>query len=209
LKTLLLPLRHRGAFTLLELMVGVTTASAIFAVILTSGVAIYRGCTAAVDFSQQANKQARAIDYVSRDLRAALSVGTPGGTALTLDMPDCYTGYDSGGAPTGGLVDPVIADGLPVYGNAAQPIRVRYSVVGGRLIRQQTVPSIGQTTALIVATDVSAFDVCFLPMSTKVRCSITFAPRQHQGITALHPGVTATATVAARMLRVKEPDPIP
>ena len=92
--------RGRGAFTLLELLVGVTTASAIFAIILTSGVAIYRGCAAASDSSEQENDQLRAIDYIARDLRNAISATTPGAGALSLSLPDSYAAYDDGGMPS-------------------------------------------------------------------------------------------------------------
>lgn len=192
------------AYTLLELMVGVATASAIFAIILTSGVAIYRSCTAADDYSMQTNRQLRAIDYISRDLRCAHSAAMPAGAmTLSLTIPDCYAAYDDGGIPTGAPVDPEIVDGNPVYGDAAQPIAVNYYVADSALIREQTVPATGQITRLVVATDVTGFELNFVPLSTLVKFTISFAARQHQGITGLRPGAQASATVAARMLRLK------
>ena len=147
----------RAAYTLLELMVGVTTASAIFAVILTSRVAIYRSCSAAEDYSHQSNDQLRAVDYLTRDLRSALSVTIPlSGQVLLLTMPDSYTSYDGAGIPTSMPVDPVIVDGVPVYGDATQPVTVTYSVSNGSLVREQFVPSSGQTTQLVVASEVGA-----------------------------------------------------
>ena len=199
--------RRRGAYTLLELMVAVTTASAIFAVILTSGVAIYRSCSAAEDYSHQSNEQLRAVDYLTRDLHSALSVTIPlSGGSLALTMPDSYTSYDSAGIPTSGPVDPVIVDGVPVYGDATQPITVSYSVSNGSLIREQFVPSSGLTTQLVVASEVGTFDPTFVPLSGVVKFSLTFAPLPHPGITALRPGTTVSATVEPRMLQKKIED---
>ena len=185
-------------------MVGVTTASAIFAVILTSGVAIYRSCTMADDYSYQANEQLRAVDYVSRDIRSALSVAIPdGGQTLTVTLPDCYTSYDGGGIPTSTPVDPVIADGVPQYGDAAQPVTVTYYISDGKLIRDQYVPVTGQSAQLVVASNISAFVSNFVPLNNAARFSMTFAPQMHQGITALRPGKTVSVTVSSRKLRQK------
>ena len=81
--------RGNGAYTLLEMLVAVSTAAAIFAVILTSGVAIYRSCTMADDYSHQANEQLRAVDYLSRDIRSALSIDVPtDGLSLSVTLPE-------------------------------------------------------------------------------------------------------------------------
>lgn len=197
------PARARAAYTLLELLVGVTTASAIFAIILTSGIAIYRSCTAAGDFSDQTNQQQRAIDYVSRDLHSAVSVTTLIPGTLSMTLPDCYTAYDDGGMPLGPPTDPVIINGVPTYGDAAQPVSVNYFVNDHALIREQTVPASALTVRLVVASGVSAMEVSIDPLSTVVKFTIVFQARSHQGVTALRPGSRTTATVAARMLRMK------
>ena len=195
--------RGRGAYTLLELLVGVTTASAIFAIILTSGVAIYRSCSAADDFSVETNAQLRSIDYVTRDFRNATAVTIPsGGATLTLTLPDCYAGYD-GGMPTSEPVDPVIVDGVPVYGDPSVPVVLNYYVSGGVLIREQFVTATSQTTRLVVATGVNAFSVTMMPLSTAARVSIQFTPKPHPGNAALRPAAAISATVAARMLRIR------
>ena len=204
MKTTLHNTRGRGAYTLLELMVAVATASAIFVVILTSGVAIYRSCSMADDYSYQANEQLRAVDYISRDLRSALSVAIPtDGSTLTVTLPDCYTSYDAGGIPTSTPVDPVIADGMPQYGDPTQPVTVTYYISEGKLIRDQFVPSIGGGGQLVVASNVSTFVSSFVPLNNSARFSLTFAPQMHQGISALRPGTTVSVTVSARKLRQK------
>ena len=191
-----------NAYTLIELMVGVAVAAAIFATILTSGVAIFRSCAAADDFSNEIGDQMRALDYIARDLRGALSVNISTGV-LTLTVPDAYSSYDADGNPGGNLGDPVIVNGSPRYGDAANPMSITYSVSGGNLVRQQTIPSISQTTSHIVASHVASFQSSFVSLSTAVNYSITFDPLPHPGVTALRPATTATATVAARMLHSK------
>ena len=156
------------------------------------------------DYSFQANEQMRAVDYLSRDLRSALSVGIPtGGQTLTMTLPDCYTSYDAGGIPTSTPVDPVIVDGVPYYGDAAQPVVVSYYLSDGKLIRDQYVPTTSQGAQLVVATNISQFVSSFVPLNNSAKFTMTFAPQVHQGITALRPGARASATVAARMLRIK------
>ena len=195
---------RRNAYTLLELLVGVTIASAIFATILTSGVAIYRSCASVDDYSYQANEQLRAVDYISRDLRCALSVTIPvGGQTLALTLPSIYPTYDAKGNPTSAPVTPAIVNGAPVYGNPAQPVSVTYFVTGNSLLRQQTVPALGVTNSRVVARNVSNFQMNFVPLSTVVNFTLTFAPRVHQGMTTPQAGTTVAATVATRMLRIK------
>jgi type II secretory pathway component PulJ len=196
--------KQSSAYTLLELLVGVAISSAIFGTILVSGVAIYRSCMSSDDYSYQANEQLRAIDYISRDLRSALSVTIPaGGQTVALTLPDIYTTYDAKGNPTSAPVNPVITSGAPGYGNAAQPLSVTYYVSGNSLLRQQTVPALGQTTTKIVASNVNDFTLNFVPLSTVVNFSITFSPRKHQVSNNLKPGTIVTTSVAARMLRIK------
>jgi len=204
MNTMKLQNRRCAAYTLVELLVGVAVASAIFGTILTSGVAIYRCCMASDDYSYQANEQLRACDYISRDLRCALSVTIPaGGQTVALTLPDIYTSYDAKGNPLSAPVNPVITNGTPEYGNAAQPLSVTYYVRGNQLLREQTVPATAQTTTKVIADNVKDFTLNFVPLSTVVNYSITFAPRKHQGTNNLRPGTKVASTVAARMLRIK------
>ena len=196
--------RSAAAYTLVELLVGVAISSAIFGTILVSGVAIYRSCVASDDYSYQTNEQLRAIDYISRDLRSALSVTIPaGGQSVALTLPDIYSSYDSKGNPLSAPVTPMINAGTPEYGNTAQPLSVTYYVSGSSLLRQQTIPAIAQTTTKVIARNVNDFALDFTPLSTVVNFTITFAPRTHQGVTNLQPGTRVAGTVAARMLRIK------
>ena len=74
---------------------------------------------------------------------------------------------------------------------------------GSVLQRQQTVPALGVTTSRVVARNVNNFQMNFVPLSTVVNFSLTFAPRAHQGTTTPQSGTTVAATVATRMLRIK------
>jgi Tfp pilus assembly protein PilW len=195
---------RRGAYTLIELLVAVSAAAAIFITILTSGVAIYRSCTTADDYSLSINDHSRAADYLTRDLRNALTVAIAGGgTTLTITQPDCYSSYDSEGNPTGPLVNPVVTDGLPNYGDPTAPITITYWLSGGVLQRELIVPSASVTTRLSLAQGVSAFNVSFVPLRSSVVFSLSFPPKNRPGIAATLQESTITDTVAVRMMRAK------
>jgi hypothetical protein len=186
------------------MMVSIGIASAIFAVVLTSYAIIFRSCTAMDDYSYQANEELRTVDYLSRDLRSALSVTiSNAGQTLALTLPDAYGTYDANGNPTSAPVSPAIVSGAPVYGNAAQPVSVTYYVSGSSLLRLQVVPSINQTTTNVIARNVNSFQMNFVPLSTVVNFTLTFTPRYHTGVQSLGPGTTVAGTVATRMLRIK------
>jgi Tfp pilus assembly protein PilW len=191
-----------GAFTLMEVMVSTALASAITLAILTTGMSITRSSFAAEDYSYQTNEQNRAVDYITRDIRRALTVTIPaGGQTLSVTIPDVYPGYDAQGLPTGPLTDPVISKGVPTYGNATKPLVVTYYVSGSSLIRQQKVQSTGKTTELVVANKVNDMQLRLVPLSTVVNYSITFAPHRTSGGSHLSPGTVVSGTAAARTIR--------
>ena len=193
-----------SGFTLLEMLIAVAIGSSIFMVLMTSGVSILRSCGAADDYSYQSNEQLRSVDIIGRDLRNAISVTVPAGSqTLAVTLPDYYSTYDGLGNPTSAPVNAVISSGTANYGDPTKPIAVTYYVSGGSLIRQQVIPSKSQTTQLYVARNVNNFQLSFVPLSTVVKYSITFAPRLHPGTSNLAAGTTISATVAARTIRIQ------
>ena len=195
---------RRSAFTMVEILVGMGIASAMFAAALSAGLGVLRSLYAADDYSYESNQQSRAMDYIARDIRGALTVNLPtGGQTLTLTLPQYYSSYDAQGNPTGSPVDPVFDGNVPVYGNVAQPLEVTYSVNGQQLIRQQTVQSTGAIARLVVCEDVNEFQLVFVPQTTAVQYSISFQPRQRSASAALRAATTLSATVASRPIRFK------
>ncbi len=62
------------AFTLIEMMVAIATASAILGVILTSSIALQRSFKALDNYFATHMQQIRIVDYLARDVRRGLSV---------------------------------------------------------------------------------------------------------------------------------------
>ena len=197
--------RHTG-FTLLEMMISVGISGILFAVLLTSGTHILKSLYVADDYSNESNQELRAMDFLARDIRGALTFTIPtGGSSLTLTLPDYYATYDAQGNPTGSPKDPVIASGVPGYGNTAQPLQVVYSVSGNNLLRQQTVQGTGATATLVVCSNVSNFQMNFVSLSTSVKYSITFLPKYQGASAALQAGTMLAGTVCARTMRIQSP----
>jgi Tfp pilus assembly protein PilW len=193
-----------AAFTLVEVLVGSAIASAMFAAALYAGVGALKSLYAADDYSKESNEQLRAMDFIARDIRGALTVTVPvGGQTLMLTLPEYSSAYDAQGNPTGSPVNPALAANAATYGNATQPILVTYSVNGGSLIREQVIQSTGSTSRLVVAENVSALEHAFVPQSTTVKYSISFQPRQRGASAALRAATTLTGTVASRPMRLK------
>lgn len=198
--------RGRPGFTLLEMMISVGISGILFAVLLTSGTHILKSLYVADDYSNESNQELRAMDFLARDIRGALTFTIPtGGSSLTLTLPDYSSSYDAQGTPTGTPRDPVIASGVPGYGNTAQPLQVVYSVSGNTLLRQQTVQATGVTTTLVVCSNVSNFQMNFVSLSTSVKYSITFLPKYQGASATLRAGTTLAGTVCARTMRFKSP----
>ena len=198
--------RGHAGFTLLEMMVSVGIAGILFAVLLTSGSHILKSLYVADDYSNESNQELRAMDFLARDIRSALSFTIPtGGSSLTLTLPDYYAAYDAQGNPTGAPRNPVITSGVPGYGNTAQPLQVVYFVSGNNLLRQQTIQATGTTSTLVVCSNVSNFQMNFVSLSTSVKYSITFLPKYQGASSALQAGTTLAGTVCARTMRFQSP----
>ena len=203
----------RAGFTLLELLTSITIASALLAGVLSSGSFATKSLYVADDYSDESNQELRAMDFLARDIRGALSFTIPGGgSSLTVTLPEYYTLYDAQGNPVGNPItnpptrrDPVVTGGLPGYGNTAQPLLVTYSVNGSNLLRQQTIQSTGVSSTLVVCSNVSSFQLSFVALSTSVRYSITFLPKLQASSAALRAGTTLAGTVCARTMRFQSP----
>ena len=191
----------REAFTMVEVIIGMAVAAAMLAATLYAGSGLLRSLYAADDYSGESNEQLRAVDYIARDIRGALTVNIPtGGQTLVLTLPQFYASYDAQGNPAGAPVNPSLAGGTPVYGNVAQPLQVTYFASGQNLIRQQVVQSTGATAQLVVSTNVNNFQLAFVPQGTAVHFAITFQPRQRSASAALQAGTMLSATVASRQI---------
>jgi len=197
---------QRAGFTLFELLISVSIAAAIFAAVLSAGSFALRSLYTADDYSNESNEELRAMDFLARDIRGALSFSIPAGAStLTLTLPDYYTSYDAQGNPTGAPRNPVITSAVPGYGDTTKPLLVTYLVSGTNLIRRQTVQSSNTTTELLVCSNVNAMELAFVAMSTSVNYSITFQPKLQSASAVLRAGTKLTGTVSARSMRFHTP----
>lgn len=186
----------------MELLIAIGVSGTMLAITMSAWVGAVRSLAIADDYSYESNEELRAVDYIVRDLRRALSVTIPaGGSSLNLTIPDYYTAYDSQGNPTGNLVSPTIVNGAPVYGNAGTPLSVSYSMSGNQLIRTQTVQATGAVSNLVVCARVNNFALAFVALSTTVTFNINFDPKYQTISTVMRNGTTLSATVAVRGIR--------
>jgi len=178
------PLSHFSGLTLVETMFAVAITVVLCAAFLNSSITLQRSFSAAESYSDATNNQQRIMDYISRDIRRASSVPSPGTSGtLQLTIPDCYASYDAQGNPSGAFVSGTVdSTGKVTY--KANDLVVTYSVVGSRLVRQQKGGSMTGTSALYIATNVSDFQLSGtvgvsgsrLPTSV-YNCTISFAPK--------------------------------
>ena len=195
--------KHCFGFTLFEMLVATAASTSLLATIMLSSVTLQRSFYWSSEYAVEANAQLRAVDYVTRDLRGAISVTIPtGGQILSMDVPDYYSSYDAQGNPTSAPVDPVVIRGMPEYGDPALPVSVTYFLNGDALLRQQIVQATGQTTSVVVARNLSDFTATLVGQGVAVRFDLTFARRNLSGSSGT-PAGTVGATVAARGLRLK------
>jgi len=187
---------------MLELLFTLGISCVMFAAAISAGVGSLRSLSTADDYSYQSNAQLRAMDFIARDLRRALTVTIPtGGASINLTLPDYYSAYDSDGNPNGNPVTPAIVNGVPVYASSAKPVSVSYAVSGGRLIRTQTIQATGAVSSLVICANVTDFQLTFVWQSTTVTYTITFDPKYQSVSTALNAGTKIAGTVSVRAIR--------
>jgi len=191
-----------SAFTLLELLISIAISGVMFIVIITAWIGSVRSLAIADDYSDQSNQELRAMDYIVRDLRRAKTVTIPsGGSSLTMTIPDYYSAYDNQGNPTSNPVTPTIVNGAPVYGSAAKPLTVSYSMNNNRLLRTQTIGATGAVSNLVVCSRVNGFTLAFVPLSTTITFTITFDPKYQSTAAGLKAATSLSGTVAVRAIR--------
>ena len=158
--------RSTNAFTLNELMVSMAVVVIIVAVLLTGSIALQRNFNASMQYVRTQTEQVRVLDYMSLDLRRALTVSAANGQ-LALTIPDYY---DADGNPR----MPTIADGYAVYGSASNAAAVRYYKDGSNIMRSSAKKS------EVIAQNVQDFQFNFTDLGQVIQVSITFLPTFRQ-----------------------------
>jgi prepilin-type N-terminal cleavage/methylation domain-containing protein len=166
--------RRPGGFTLVELMVA-SGIGLVVAAILFSGVIGAQRCFSAASASAMAKcEQSRFSDFMSLDLRRALSVtpGTDGVTIMTLTIPDYY---DTTGQPR----TPTIVKYVATYGDPTKPVTIIYTKSGSSVFRK-----VGAAAPVEIAAGVDSFQVSLQDLGKVVKTQVTFTPQFRQTPTA-------------------------
>lgn len=182
-------------FTMPELLVAGTVSLALAAGMYTAVSALQRTSAASLHHTRSQIQQTRLLDYMARDLRAALTVNVDtfqGAERLNLTLPDYY---DSTGTPR----DPVIDGGTVSYGSGGASVPVQYYKQGDQVYRNAN----GHLTLL--ASDLAGFEIHFTDDGKQaVTVAISFVPRyQFAGNTSatVREGTTVYATTLLRNKR--------
>jgi len=182
-------------FTMPELLVAGTVSLALAAGMYTAVSALQRTSAASLHHTRSQIQQTRLLDYMARDLRAALTVNVDtfqGAERLNLTLPDYY---DSTGTPR----DPVIDGGTVSYGGSGASVPVQYYKQGDQVFRNAN----GHLTQL--ASDLAGFEIHFTDDGKQaVTVAISFVPRyQFAGNTSatVREGTTVYATTLLRNKR--------
>ena len=161
-----LSLQHAKGFTLVEMLIA-TAITTIVTAILFSGVISAQRCFSATRASAIAKcEQARFSDFMSLDLRRALSV-TPGSgepTIMTLTIPDYY---DADGQPR----TPTIQKYVGVYGDPTKPVTIAYTKEGSSVYRQ-----VGDAAPVEIAAGVDSIQVSVQDLGKVVKTQVSFLP---------------------------------
>ncbi len=180
------------AFTLVELMVATSIMSVMSGALMMGFVALQRNFFATSDYSTNHADEMRISDYISQDLRSALSVaftGTGSSTVVTMSLPNFY---DNARAPR---IPVVNKNGTVTYKDttttpATATSTVIYYLSNGIMYRQQNGTNMAlavnvadfQLTATDSAVDPNAgttfnLSSTYLKRVAEVKIRINFNPR--------------------------------
>jgi prepilin-type N-terminal cleavage/methylation domain-containing protein len=166
----------RRGFTLLEVVIATAVTSMMFAALLSTSVSLQRSFVASDKYSSAKSDQVRAIDYIVRDLRGALTITLAGNSqSLSVTLPDYNASYDSNGNPSGAPVAPTLNGSTVDYGDPAKPITVSYFVRGKSLVREVTIGKTNATSRSVIGTGLSDFTMNFGQLDSIVNVDLTFS----------------------------------
>jgi type II secretory pathway component PulJ len=183
-----------GGFSLPDLLVGAAISGVIAGGMFTTISALQHTSAASNHHAQSQVQQARLVDYISRDLRRALSVSVDtfeGAERLTLKIPNYY---DSSGEPR----EPIIDTGAVRYGDVGSEVTITYYKQNDTVYRNVS----GVATPL--AKDLQSFDIDFTDRGQQaVTVAISFVPRYqfNRSNDSTRGGTTAYATTLLRNSR--------
>lgn len=162
--------RSASGLTLVEMLMTMASSSIVLAALIIGGVALQRSFAAMEGYSIAQGDQLRVSDYISMDVRRALTASVDNNNALTVTIPNYYDANNDNPkwSNAHALAPSFDANGAIQYGGGTTIIK--YYRLGSNFIREVN------GTANIIARNVSAFTVSPQDLTSSVSCSITFAP---------------------------------
>jgi hypothetical protein len=194
------PLRlSRSGAVLSEMLIGSGLTALLAAGMLIGIVTIHRSFQAAQHHVKSQVEQARLLNYISRDLRRALTVKVDtfeGSQRITMSIPDFYTIDPATGREV--PREPVIRGGGVDYGDPSNPVSISYYKSGSVIYRSVD----GQPSPL--ATDVNDFEPTYTDSGKQiVGVSVSFVPKFQLSATNVSGLRAGTSTYATTLLRNK------
>ena len=162
--------RLASGLTLVEMLMTMASSSIVLAALIIGGVALQRSFAAMEGYSIAQGDQLRVSDYISLDVRRALTASVDNNNALTVIIPNYYDANNDNPkwSNAHALAPSFDANGAIQYGGGTTIIK--YYRLASNFIREVN------GTANIIARNVSAFTVSPQDLTSSVSCSITFAP---------------------------------
>lgn len=154
--------------TLVEMMVALAASTVVLAGAITATSTLQRNAAAVEAYAISEGNQARISDYLSADLRRALSVSVAA-NVLTITIPNYYN--TTGGTPSPGATpsNPSVVGTTVAYGTT--PLTITYYQSGNLFYRSVN------GNAAAIASDVADFIVSIQDLTNTVTCTTTFSPR--------------------------------
>ena len=152
--------RKQTGMTLTEVLISAVITFLAMGTLLAGSIALQRSFAASTQFAIAQSNQARAIDYLTRDIRRSITMKCPGVSGpVSLTIPSYY----ASGLPR----DPVRVYGNVSYGN--ESITIDYKLENGNLIREENgvkqvvAEGISDCTTLLGADGMATIKVSFTP----------------------------------------------
>ena len=162
-----LPGRARGGFTLIETIIASAIGGVIIGAFLVSATTLQRAFSATQAYSASKRDQMRLTDYLTLDLRRALTVVAPttGNEILSITIPDYY---EENGTPRTPSIKRLVAD----YGDPNAPMTVTYSRQGSSVYRRE-----GHKPMKEIAVNVQDFQITVEDLNKVIKTRVSFIPK--------------------------------
>jgi hypothetical protein len=184
-----------AGLTLVEILVAAVVSGFALAAVFSGAISIQRCFIAGQEFAEDKKNQSRLSDFLSLDLRRALTV-TPGTghILLTVTIPDYYDEFGKPRMPT-------IVKYVAQYGDPSKPVTITYERSGSSIYRRE-----GAAPPVEITTDVADFKLEVEDLEKCVKTHVTFTPHFRHGSTNSTMAHAGTALHSTTYLRNKRTD---